>query len=151
MKTMLRVALGVSLVCLFGGAAALLAGVGAVEEGPPLRFDPDPFVLPSELDRLGSLDVEVAVVNDSNQPARVVGVREFCAGACFYGRGLPVDVPAGGRAMVMLQINARAVGPISEELEFFTDRPSQPKLILHIEGNIREKAPDAEPAPTPES
>ena len=140
MKTMLRWSLMLTVACSLGSVAALIAGVGSADERLPLRFDPDPFVIPAGMNRLDERDFQVAVINDADEPARIVGVEEFCSSACFYGKELPTTIPPRGRGRVTLRIKARVSGKVSEQVGFFTDRPSQPKLTLRVEGNIREEA-----------
>lgn len=143
MKKLLRFAAGLSLLGLVGSVAALLAGVGKVEERPPLRFDPDPFVIPHQTDWQGERDFEVTVVNTSDEPARIVGSRDFCGRACLSGVDLPATIPARGRGPVVVHIKKSRPGPVAEELEFFTDRRSQPTLTLRINGHIPESQPRA--------
>lgn len=47
-------------------------------------------------------------------------------------------IPANGRGRVTVSVKARNPGLISSELNFFTDRPTQPKLTMRIEGYIPE-------------
>lgn len=149
MKTLLRLALVASTLCALGGAAALIAE--SRSKAPlPLRFDPDPFVIPAAMNVDDETDVKVGVVNVSNEPARIIGVREFCSHACFYGRGLPVAIPANGRGYVTIRLKANDIGPFSDEVSFFTDRPTQPEITLRIEGNIGEEASDGAPSPPSE-
>lgn len=143
LKTMLRLALGFTTITFFASVAALVAGVGKPLDRP-LRFDPDPFVIPAEASSIGEWDLTVTVVNDSDQPARIVGVEEFCSSACFYGRGLPLTIPTRGRAPLTFHMNATKARSISEKVNFWTSEPSQPILTLRVEGNIREAVlPDA--------
>jgi len=139
-KTFLRISLGISVLCLFGCITALIGGVGQVEDRPPLRFDPDPFVVPASLDWSGEHDFEVAVVNDSGKPARIIGAEDFCGAACFSGIGLPTEIPAWGRGRVVIRVATNRSGTISEKLVFFSDQPSQPRLTMRIEGTIPEAA-----------
>ena len=144
-KTLLRLCLGVSVLCMVGGATALVAGLARTEAPLPLRFDPDPFVLPAGTKVGDQYDIQVGVVNGANEAAHIVGVREFCARVCFYRRGLPVTIPAGGRGRVSLHLAAGSAGSVSEQVEFFTDRPTQPILTLRVVGEVREAAPDEDP------
>jgi hypothetical protein len=143
-KTLLRLCLVASSLCALGGAAVLLAERRTTAP-LPLRFDPQPFVIPAGLMQDDETDIAIDVVNSSDAPARIVGVREFCSHACFYGKGLPVTIPAKGRGQVTIRLKANDIGPFSDEVEFFTDRPSQPELTLRIEGDIEEGASDATP------
>ena len=138
MSKSLRVAWAGSLICFVASAAALVAGVGVPADPTPLRFDPDPFVIPAALAQLGESDVQIDVVNDADIPARIVGVEEFCSSVCFYGRALPLEVPARGRAQLTLHLKARLRGAIAEEVTFFTDRPTQPRLTMRVVGDIPE-------------
>jgi len=139
-KMMLRFALGATVVCLVGSVVALFAGVGRVVEPLPLRFDPDPFVIPLTAIWPGQNDFEVDVVNNSSEAARIIGAEEFCSSACFSGKGLPAVIPARGRGRITVSIKSRNPGLISSELNFFTDQPNQPKLTMRIEGFIPEAA-----------
>lgn len=141
-KALLRLSLGVSLFCAVGGATALVAGLARTEAPLPLRFDPDPFVLPAETKVGDAYDIQVGVVNGANEAAHILGVREFCAQVCFYRRGLPVTIPPGGRGLISLNLYAGSPGPVSEQVEFFTDRPTQPILTLRVVGEVREAVPD---------
>ncbi len=140
MKIYLRTSLVISFLGLLGCIAALVGGVGQVEDRPPLRFDPDPFVVSFGADWSGEHDFEVAVVNDSGRPARIIGAQEFCAAACFSGVGLPTEIPAWGRGRVNLRIKTNKPGPLSNKVVFFTDQPSQPRLTMRVEGTIPETA-----------
>jgi len=139
-RILLRFALGATALCLIGSVAALLAGVGRVDDPLPLRFDPDPFVIPLSAVWPGQNDFEVDVVNSSSEAARIIGAEDYCGSACFSGKGLPAVIPARGRGRVTVSVKARASGLISSELHFFTDRPTQPKLTMRIEGYIPEGA-----------
>ncbi len=144
-ETLLRLCLGISVLCVVGGATALVAGLARTESASPLRFDPDPFVLPAGTKVGDAFDIQVDVVNQGDEPARIVGVREFCAQVCFYRRGLPVTIPAGELGQVSLNVYAGRPGTVSEQVEFFTDRPTQPILTLRVAGKVREAAPDEDP------
>ena len=145
LRTIIRLALCLTFLGSIGTIAILLTGMGRGEDQLPLRFDPDPFVLPELTGRHEESDIEVAVVNDSDEPAQIVGVREFCGSACFYGMGLPTTVPAHGRGSVYLHVKTNVSGPIEESVTFFTDRSTQPHLTMRIVGNIREEAADDGP------
>jgi hypothetical protein len=145
---LLRLCLEVSLLCLVGSAIGLVAGLGRSIDAPPLRFDPDPFVIPADLAQDSESDIKIDVLNNSDEAARIVGVREFCSHACFYGQRLPVTIPSHGRGQVSIRLKANDLGPIAEVVQFFTDRPTQPELTLRIEGNIG-KGPSDDEAPIP--
>lgn len=148
MKAVQRLALGVAFLSSVGGAFALLAGWGRSGDRLPLRFDPDPFVISAELVQDSESDIKVDVINVADEPARIVGVREFCSNACFYGKGLPVTIPSKGRGQLTIRLKANDLGSFSEIVEFFTDRPSQPELTLRIEGNIGKDASHEDPMQT---
>jgi hypothetical protein len=103
-----------------------------------LRFDPDPFVIPFAMAKHAESDFAVDVVNDSALPSRILGVEEFCSSACFLGRELPVTVPPWGRSRIVIHVKANVAGRISEAVDFWTDRPDQPRLTMRVEGNIQE-------------
>ena len=138
MTKFLRIGVGTSLLCLLGSLAALIAGVGQVEIGPPLRFESNPYVVAFGADWSGEQEFKVAVVNDSGQPARIIGTREFCGTACFSAAGLPTEIPAWGRGAVNLLIKPNRPGKLSNEVVFFTDQASQPQITLKVEGTIPE-------------
>ena len=140
MKTMIRSALSLAILFLIGCVAALFAGVGQVDESASLRFDPDPFVIPSLLDWSHGQTFEVTVANASDRPARIVGVENFCGAACFSGVDLPATIPPRGRGRLTIAVRTNRPGPISEKLNFFTDQPRTPKLTLRIDGLIPEGA-----------
>ena len=142
----LRGALAGSTLCFIASAVALVAGVGQPVDPTPLRFSPDPFVIPAALAQLGEADVQVDLVNDAEIPARIVGVEEFCSSACFYGRALPLEIPPRGRAKLTLHIKARLAGSISEQVKFFTDRPTQPTLTMRVVGDLPELPAHESPA-----
>jgi len=140
MRLFLRLSFGLSFVCLIGCVIALSKGVGQVEDQPPLRFDPDPFVVPTSINWSEEQDFDVAVVNDSDNAARIVGAEDFCGAACFSGIGLPTEIPARGRGRVIVRVKTNRPGPISEKLVFFSDQPTQPRLTMKIVGTIPETA-----------
>ncbi len=148
MNRLLRFALGLTAVCLVASVAALLAGVGRVEQPLPLRFEPDPFVVPADAGWPGEHDFEVVVLNRSSEPARIVGAEDFCGAACFSGIGLPTVIPAGGRGKVVIRVRANRPGSVASVLKFYTDRPTQPKLAMRIEGDLPGAADDGPSIPT---
>ena len=138
MTKLLKIGVGISFLCLLGSLAALVAGVGQVEIGPPLRFDPNPFAVTFGADWSGEREYQIAVVNDSGQPARILGARDYCGAACFSGVGLPTEIPAWGRGHVNLRIETNRPGAFSNQVVFLTDQPSQPQMTLRVEGTIPE-------------
>lgn len=87
MKIVLRFALGLTTLCLVGSVAALFAGAGRVEEPLPLRFDPDPFVIPLTAVWPGQNDFEVDVVNNSGEAASIIGPRISAAPRASRAKG----------------------------------------------------------------
>jgi hypothetical protein len=81
----------------------------------------------------------VEVLNTQDQPARLIGALEYCGGACYAVRGLPVTIPPMGGSTVTLQIEARVLGKFEEDVTLYTDRPAQPTLILKVRG-VTEKS-----------
>ena len=125
-----------TLVGLVASAVALATLVvqARAPQGPPLGFVGGQLVPPMPMLSGQEYDFPVEVVNHSGEPARLIGALEYCAGACYSVRGLPATVPANGRARVVVHIEARMPGAFEEEVTFYTDRPSQPQLILPVRG-----------------
>ncbi|MDX2036555.1 MAG: hypothetical protein SFX72_07880 [Isosphaeraceae bacterium] len=119
---------------LVAGAAAL--GVVGGRSYAPLRFEPQPFAIAEPMESGRTYDHDVWIINDNDFPTRLVGVSEYCASSCFASQGLPLSIPARGRARVNLHVEARVPGPLEESLNFFTDRPEQPRLGLEFRGNV---------------
>lgn len=117
------------------------AGYGRRAGGVPLRFEPNPLVIPGVMQGGREYDVVAAVVNESSQPAQIVGARDYCSGSCYTGRGLPTVIPAGGQGQVTVHVQAGGPRDVLGELAFYTERPSQPTLTLRISGTIRSEPP----------
>ena len=107
-------------------------------------FEKNPLVVTEVMRPRKPYDLEAPVVNESSERIRLVGALEYCAGSCFSGRGIPTVIEAGGRGRVWVHVQPGGPGPLSGELTFYTDRPSQPTLTIIIEGSVQEdKAADA--------
>jgi len=99
-------------------------------------------MIPEVLQSGKEYDFAAVVVNESDQPARLVGARDSCTqSGCFSGRKVPTIIPAWGRSRVIVHIEAGVPGDLSEELTFYTDRPSQPTVVVKLAGTIREAPP----------
>ncbi len=108
-----------------------LAGPGGAFEPPAVLRSGEPY------------DFPVEVRNDGDEPARLLGALEYCGGSCYAVRGLPLTVPAGGRAVVTLHIEARVPGTLADDITIYTDRPEQPTFVFPVHGVILEAEPDA--------
>jgi hypothetical protein len=104
----------------------------------PLRVGASPFVVPFTLISGEHYDVKVPVTNENHEPARLIGSLEYCGGSCVLGQRLPTLIPAGGTGYANVRIEARTPGPLDEELTFYTDRPTQPTLVIHLQGTVLE-------------
>lgn len=90
--------------------------------------------------------------NRAGKRMRILGYDGHCGPrGCIDARGLPVDVPASGEAVVEIAVRTPAfAGPFRLSLTLFTDSPGQLRLPLYVEGSVR-PAPDArEASPAPE-
>jgi hypothetical protein len=119
--------------------ASALSGARA-PQGPPLSFEGGCLAVPISMRSGEEYDVQVEVLNAGREPARLIGILEYCGGACYSVRGLPVAIPRLGRNHVVLHIKARTPGMLDEEVTFYTDRPSQPTLTLKVQGFIEDAA-----------
>ena len=126
------------IACLAFVAFALLAIAGIGEEVGPLRTVKGSVVVPFEIRTGEEYNLEFDVLNDGYEPALLVGFLRSCGMSCYSGPELPISIPARGRARASVQIKTNAAGAFSEEVTFFTDRPTQPKLVILIEGTIRD-------------
>jgi hypothetical protein len=117
--------------------------------GPPLSFEGGGLIVPFIM-RLGEeYDVPVVVLNSGDEPVRLIGALEYCGGACYSVRGLPVTIPPKGRNGVILHIKANAPGLLDEEVTFYTDQPSQPTLVLKVQGTIEDASHETTAQATP--
>lgn len=141
---LMRMAFRWSLWFTFLASLALLVfslrGRGS-SDGPPLRFVPNPLIVPGALQSGEEYDLEVEVVNESGEPARLIGSLDYCGGACLSSQGLPIEIPAGGSRRTSVHVAARVPGSLSEALTYYTDRPSQPTLTIRLEGLVAEASP----------
>jgi hypothetical protein len=103
-----------------------------------IEFRPNPVVVPVEQGGLEGDGMVVDVFNTSDRPAMILGMKEFCSSACYYGSGLPLTIPARGTAQLSLRIHVNDPGPIAEEVEFFTSDEAHPVITLNVVGNLRE-------------
>lgn len=125
------------------GSGALALGITTAVDAlrtpaAPLGFADGGLTLREPLRQGAEYDVPVEVRNASDEPARLIGSLDYCGGACYQVRGLPIAVPPRGRGRVTLHIAARVPGPLEEEVLFYTDRPTQPQLTLRVRATIRE-------------
>jgi hypothetical protein len=119
-------------------ALASVFGAARVPQGPPLSFEGGHLIVPFPMRSGEEYDVPVEVLNTAREPARLIGALEYCGGACYSVRGLPVVILPKGRNNVMVHIEARVPGLLDEEVTIYTDRPSQPTLILKVQGTIED-------------
>ena len=70
--------------------------------------------------------------NFSNEPVRLLGSGSSCN--CVVAGPLPPSVPAGEAQDISVKVRFVGDGPFKQHLEFFTDSPSQPTLLLVLEG-----------------
>lgn len=130
-----------------GLALSLVVAAYQVMDGPsvaaPLVVRPDPFIVPFEMVSGEHYDVEVPIVNASPDAARLIGSLDYCGGSCVGMRDLPTAIPARGTALASVRIEARTPGLLSEELTVYTDRPSQPMLLIRLQGTVLEAPADA--------
>jgi hypothetical protein len=122
------------------GLATVVAEVRKPPPGPPLGFDGGRLIVPFVMRSGEEYDIPVKVLNGGNESARLIGALEYCGGACYSVRGLPVTIPPKGDNRVSLHIKANAPGTLDEDVTFYTDRPSQPTLVLKVQGTIEDAA-----------
>ena len=128
-------------------AVASLAGLGRTGGGPHLAFRPNPLSFHEALGPGGTYELEVEVVNTSPQPVALVGSLDYCASSCFSARGLPASIPARSKRRIGVTVRAGGAGPLAGELVFYTDRASQPTLVLNLVGTIDGDEPVDRPRP----
>lgn len=141
-KTAIRGSAILTLLGSCGLLVASLAGVGREARSAVLRFRSDPLLISSTLHAMREYDVDVEIINESTEPARILGSLDYCGGSCFSGRGVPTTIPARGVGRVGLHIQARTPGPLAEGLTFYTDRPAQPTLVLNFRGMVQDEKSD---------
>jgi len=142
MKTTLRWCLRLTFLASLVLLLALFVGVRRWGGGASLRFEPSPLVIPGIMQSGKEYNCGAEVVNESAQPARIIGTADDCTrSGCFSGAGVPTVIPAWGRGRVTVHILAGVPGDLSGELIFYTDRPSQPTLTVKLKGTIREDDP----------
>jgi hypothetical protein len=137
------------VLALTGTAATVVAGAifmtemarARAPQVPPLSFEGGRLIVAETLRTGLEYDVPVVLINDGDEPARVIGFLEGCGSQCYKARGLPVTVPPKGRESVIVHISAYAAGPFEEQILFYTDRPSHPTLTLTVQG-ITEESTD---------
>jgi hypothetical protein len=140
-KTMKLLIRRCALVAFIGSCMLLAASLGSVgrqTEDRALYFKQNPLVVSGFLQPQKKYDVEVQVINSSAEPARLTGSRDYCGASCFASRWLPITIPSMGVASIRVQIDAGAAGPLDGAVLFYTDRATQPSLLLKIDGNVLE-------------
>lgn len=87
-------------------------------------------------------DLKIVLGNRSRNRVRVVGAGEICGEAgCNRVRGLPVELPAGGAAVMHVEFHARAHPGVGvNEIPFYLDAPDVPMVMLRVRCVVR--APD---------
>ncbi len=84
--------------------------------------------------------VRVEIVNRSNEDVRLLGGSVSCA--CMAADGLPLTVPARGRAEVEVKIKFNgSPGRFVHRFEFYTALPDQPKVTGRLTGTVLESRP----------
>lgn len=133
------------LLSFSSGTAIVLAllFVPTSSDQPPLRFACEPFIVPGDLPPNSAQRIEAELVNDANSDAHLVGALEFCGSACYQAEGLPLTIPAKGRAKVVIHLFVSDPGPVSDHMTFYTDRRSQPTLKLEVQANVADIPSDA--------
>lgn len=149
MKRVLRLCAGLVFLFSVGLVFASFSGFGqgAAAEGAPLRFEPNPFMIPQVMHVGQEYNMDVEVVNESSEPAQFIGSLQICSSVCFSGHDLPTVIPAKSRGLVT--VHAHVGGrpcSFSSELTFYTDRPTQPTIALKLAGTIVDDALDASKA-----
>ncbi|MDX2037291.1 MAG: hypothetical protein SFX72_11625 [Isosphaeraceae bacterium] len=102
----------------------------------PLRSVPEPYRFEAVLPTKSSLEFEIPIENTGNQPARLLGALNHCAKVCFIAEKFPVEIPPGEVRTMHLQVTTGRPGDVSGELVVFTDRPTQPRLVLKFVGKV---------------
>ncbi|MEW4566228.1 DUF1573 domain-containing protein [Tautonia sp. JC769] len=104
-------------------------------------------------DLISGRDYELLPVlcNESRRPIRVIGAGANCgSNGCVSVAGLPVEIAAGERHLLDVRFEAGVPGRFEQELPIYTDWPSQPYLVLRIEGVVRSGDPSDDREPTDE-
>jgi hypothetical protein len=117
-------------------AFLMVAGFNDYSASRRLKFEQNPHIIPHSLTRGASYEFPVNVINDSNERASLIGSADFCAKACLSTRGLPLTLQPMSKAQVYIHIDTMVPGSFSEALTFYTDRASQPKLVLNLKGIV---------------
>jgi hypothetical protein len=123
----------------FGSVSAGLAHL----RGDPLLVDAYSKSLRSlEAGQVGT--VEFKLLNTTRRPVTVLGARSSCT--CAATGDLPMVVPSGGRGSITISVRRdRPPGRVSEQVTLFTDEPSQPRLVLRVEGTFLPSSPSGGP------
>jgi hypothetical protein len=88
---------------------------------------------PLEAEQSGT--VVFNLLNTARRPVTVLGARSSCT--CAAAGDLPIVVPSGERRSIRIVVKRdRRPGGVSEEVRLFTDEPSQPELVLRVEGTF---------------
>jgi len=81
--------------------------------------------------------VTVELANSSNEPRRVVGVGRMCGlHACYEGLIGPVTIPSRGTGTVRVEVKATSVGPIHDQVTFYTDRGKLGEMDVAFAGQV---------------
>lgn len=95
-----------------------------------------------EAGRVGT--VEFNLLNTTWRPVTVLGARSSCT--CAATDDLPMVVPSGGRRSIRILVRRdRKPGRVSEQVSLFTDEPSQPELVIRVEGIFLPSLPSGGP------
>lgn len=97
-----------------------------------------PYIVPFPMVSGEHDDVEVPVENAGTEPARLVGSLDYCGGSCVLGQKLPTPILARGTEFATVRIESRTPGPLQDELPFYTDRMTQPVLMIQLKGTVLE-------------
>ncbi len=84
-------------------------------------------------------EAAIELENRSSEAVTILGVTRACYPACCVdGLGLPMSVPAHGRAMVrcLVRTKAPARGDFSVPVAIYTARDGQPEVAVEIRGNL---------------
>ena len=94
-----------------------------------------------EAGQLGT--VEFNLMNTSSGQVTVLGARSSCT--CAAADDLPTVVPPRGRQSIRIHVRRdRLPGRVLEKVSLFTDEPSQPELVIRVEGDFLPSLPSGE-------
>lgn len=146
--TMTAVAVCVGLIAALAAASATFGSI-------PSSFAylrGDRLILRTATQSFGILEqgsksfVTFELVNMTDRLVKLIGANSSCT--CVVADDLPTSIPAGARKNLRIQVFLAAdkeVGPINQTVTLYTDYPSQPSILLQINGESVERSASSKP------